>query len=48
MVVRMCGTKADVGIPLLKKAGIKTFVDLNQAIQAIMVKSREMSNGNSD
>lgn len=48
MVVRMCGTKADVGISLLEKAGIKTFADLNQAIQEIIAKSREVSNGNSD
>jgi succinyl-CoA synthetase beta subunit len=48
MVVRMCGTKADVGVPLLKQAHIETFVDLDQAIQAIMVKLREMPHGNSD
>jgi succinyl-CoA synthetase beta subunit len=32
IVVRMCGTKADVGIPMLQNAGIETVEDLSTAV----------------
>jgi succinyl-CoA synthetase beta subunit len=34
IVVRMCGTKADVGIPMLRSVGIEAFEDLGAAVHA--------------
>ncbi len=33
LVVRMCGTKADVGIPMLREAGVAVFEDLVSAVR---------------
>jgi len=34
MIVRMCGTRADTGIPLLQRAGVETYEDLMPAVAA--------------
>jgi succinyl-CoA synthetase beta subunit len=33
IVARMCGTKADVGIPILKEIGVQVFEDLAEAVE---------------
>ena len=33
VVARMCGTKADVGIPILKEIGVQVFEDLAEAVE---------------
>jgi len=34
IIVRMCGTKADAGIPMLQRAGVETYEDLMPAVNA--------------
>jgi len=34
IVVRMCGTKSEVGIPMLRDAGVDTYEDIAKAVQA--------------
>ena len=39
---RMCGTKADVGIPILKEAGVETFEDLVITVQTALERSKRL------
>ena len=32
IVARMCGTKAEVGIPILEELGVQVFEDLEEAV----------------
>jgi succinyl-CoA synthetase beta subunit len=34
IIVRMCGTKAEAGIPMLQRAGVETYEDLMPAVNA--------------
>jgi succinyl-CoA synthetase beta subunit len=40
VIVRMCGTKAEVGIPILQRAGVETYEDLLPAVDAAVNSSR--------
>ncbi len=40
LVVRMCGTKAEVGIPLLESKGVPVFEDLVQAVRTAVETAR--------
>lgn len=42
IVVRMCGTKAEVGLPMLQKAGVETYEDLDQAVRTAVALAREL------
>jgi hypothetical protein len=37
----MCGTMADVGLPMLRKAGVDTYEDLDAAVQAAVARQQE-------
>lgn len=39
---RMCGTKADVGIPILRKAGVETYEDLTLTVRTALEKSKRL------
>ena len=39
---RMCGTKADVGIPILRKAGVETYEDLILTVRTALEKSKRL------
>jgi succinyl-CoA synthetase beta subunit len=41
MVIRVCGTKADVGRARLKEVGIEAFEDLSAAVQTAVKKAKE-------
>ena len=47
MVARMCGTKAEVGIPILAKIGVQVFEDLEEAVKSA-VRIGKSYNGYSD
>ena len=42
IVVRMCGTMAEVGLPMLRDAGVDTYEDLDAAVQAAVAKQQEI------
>jgi succinyl-CoA synthetase beta subunit len=42
VVVRMCGTKAEVGLPMLQKAGVDTYEDLDQSVRMAVARAREL------
>jgi len=42
IVVRMCGTKADVGKARLKEVGIEAYEDLSAAVQDAVVRAKEL------
>ena len=42
MVIRMCGTKADVGKTRLKEVGIETFEDLSAAVRTAVKLANEL------
>ncbi len=42
IVVRMCGTKAEVGLPMLQKAGVDTYEDLDQTVRTAVARAREL------
>jgi len=42
IVVRMCGTKAEVGLPMLREAGVDTFEDLDRTVRAAVARAREL------
>lgn len=42
IVVRMCGTMAEVGLPRLRKAGVDTHEDLDAAVQAAVARQQEL------
>ena len=42
IVVRMCGTKAEVGLPMLQKAGVDTYEDLDQTVRTAVALAREL------
>ena len=41
IIVRMCGTKADIGIPMLQQAGVQTYEDLMPAVEAVVTIVRK-------
>jgi len=42
IVVRMCGTKADVGIPMLRDAGVETYEDLAETVKIALESVKEI------
>ncbi|MBW1700495.1 MAG: succinate--CoA ligase subunit beta [Deltaproteobacteria bacterium] len=42
IVVRMCGTMAEVGLPMLRKAGVDTYEDLDAAVQAAVARQQQL------
>jgi succinyl-CoA synthetase beta subunit len=42
IVIRMCGTKAEVGIPLLREAGLDAYEDVATAVQTAVEKAKEL------
>jgi len=42
IVVRMCGTKAEVGLPMLQEAGVDTYEDLDQTVRTAVARAREL------
>jgi len=42
IVIRMCGTKAEVGIPLLREAGVDTYEDLATTVRNAVEEAREL------
>jgi succinyl-CoA synthetase beta subunit len=42
IVIRMCGTKAEVGIPLLREAGVDTYEDLAKTVRTAVEKAKEL------
>jgi succinyl-CoA synthetase beta subunit len=41
-VVRMCGTKAEVGIPMLHEAGVDTYEDLSKTVETALRRVKEL------
>ena len=41
IVVRMCGTKAEVGIPMLLDAGVDTYEDLSKTVETALRRVKE-------
>jgi succinyl-CoA synthetase beta subunit len=48
LVVRMCGTKAEVGVPMLEDRGIPVFADLDIAVKTAVDYVRRGGNGHFD
>ena len=42
IVVRMCGTKADIGKKRLKEVGIEAYEDLSAAIEDAVSRAKEL------
>ena len=42
IVIRMCGTKADVGLPMLRKAGLETYEDLATTVRTAVQRVKEL------
>jgi hypothetical protein len=38
----MCGTMAEVGLPMLRDAGVDTYEDLDAVVQAAVAKQQEI------
>ena len=45
LVVRMCGTKADVGVPLLQNRNLPVYEDLTEAARIAVEKAGEALHG---
>lgn len=48
LVVRMCGTKADVGVPLLKSRNLAVYEDLTEAARHVVQKAVEVTHGSAN
>jgi succinyl-CoA synthetase beta subunit len=48
MVIRMCGTREEVGKATLQEVGIDTFDDLTEAVRGVVALAGGNSNGNID
>ena len=42
IVIRMCGTKSEVGIPMLREEGVDTYEDLAAAVQTAVEQARKL------
>jgi len=42
IVIRMCGTKAEAGIPMLREAGVDTYEDLAKTVRTAVEKAKEL------
>jgi succinyl-CoA synthetase beta subunit len=42
MVIRMCGTKADVGLPMLREMGLDAYEDLAATVRTAVERVREL------
>ncbi len=42
IVIRMCGTKAEAGIPMLREAGVDTYEDLAKTVRTAVEKTKEL------
>jgi succinyl-CoA synthetase beta subunit len=42
IVVRMCGTRAEVGIPMLREAGVDTYEDLSKTVETALRRVKEL------
>ena len=42
IVIRMCGTRAEVGIPMLREAGVDTYEDLAATVRNAVEEAREL------
>jgi len=42
IVIRMCGTRAEVGIPMLREAGVDTYEDLATTVRNAVEEAREL------
>jgi len=42
IVIRMCGTKAEAGIPMLREAGLDAYEDLATTVQTAVKQAREL------